>query len=98
VKHNYDSSDSIPVWELVFSALLAAIVLAVILLAGCVSSAASRAAAYQAELLVCSEMSATLSASVRCENDVRVKFGRPKRMLFLRTDANGVPIVDGGAE
>jgi len=45
---------------------------------GCAPSTA-RPAAYGAELTACTTTSATLEASIACENGVRARYGRPLR-------------------
>jgi hypothetical protein len=74
-----------PIRETVAAGLLLGVVLAAVghCAAGCKPSAA-RPAAYGAELAECTRSSATLAASIECENGVRTRYGRPLR--------------DGGAE
>ncbi len=49
---------------------------------------ATKSATYQGELVLCNQQAPTLLESVRCENEVRSRYGRPARILH--TDAGGV--------
>ena len=59
---------------------------------GCASGVpggALTAAGYQTELVACAEQAPTLAESIRCENDVRSRYGRRPRWVFAHTDAHG---------
>jgi hypothetical protein len=56
------------------------------MVASCVPSGTARPAAYEAELVACSDRATSLAESIRCENEVRARYGRPLRSL------------DGGAQ
>lgn len=49
-------------------------------LSGCASAApAARPAAYETELVVCNRTARSMYESIACENDVRARYGRPRR-------------------
>ena len=57
----------------------------VLVLAACEPSTA-KPAAYGAELEECTRRSITLTESVKCENEVRARYGRPPRALDAGRD------------
>jgi hypothetical protein len=46
---------------------------------GCIPPRTAKPAAYGAELAACSETAKTCEESIRCENQVRARYGRPPR-------------------
>ena len=56
------------------------VVVPCLLVSGCSAAAATvKPAAYEAELIACSEKSSTLFESIACENRARAREGRPLR-------------------
>jgi|CXWL01.1.fsa_nt_gi hypothetical protein len=48
---------------------------------GCLPAGTAKPAAYEAELVMCSEKARSLCESVTCENEVRTRYVRPMRPM-----------------